>query len=203
MRHLAILIPLAAGAIALAAGAAAQTGRTAGVYATFETSEGVIVARLYDKETPDTVRTFIGLAQGNIQWYDTTAKKFVKRPLYRDMIFHRVVPRDAIQAGDPTAVGNAPCGIKQRDEFLPGLRFDRSGRLALANSGEPDSGGCQFFITANVAPQWNGKYTIFGQVVEGLDVVAKISRVPVRGDKPVTPVKLIAVTIERVMPAKR
>ena len=79
-----------------------------------------------------------------------------------------------------------------RDEFLPGLRFDRSGRLAMANSGKPDSGGCQFFITANVAPQWNGKYTIFGQVVEGLDVVTKISRVPVRGDKPVTPVKLIA-----------
>jgi len=196
MRHLAIFM-------ALAAAAAGQAPRPAGIYAVFETSEGTIVARLYDKDTPNTVRAFVGLAEGTLPWYDTAVKKLVKRPFYRDMIFHRVVPRDAIQAGDPTGEGNQPCGIKQRDEFLPGLRFDRAGRLALANSGDPDSGGCQFFITANVAPQWNGKYTIFGQVVEGQDVVAKISRVPLRGDKPVTPVKLIAVTIERVMPAKR
>lgn len=183
--------------------AGAQTARPAGLYATFETSEGTIVARLYEKETPDTVRAFVGLAQGTLPWYDTTVKKFVKRPFYRNMIFHRVVPRDAIQAGDPTGAGNQPCGVKLRDEFLPGIRFDRSGRLAIANSGNPDSGGCQFFITANVAPVWNGKYTIFGQVVEGEAVVAKISRMPVRDEKPVTPVKLIAVTIARVMPEKR
>jgi peptidyl-prolyl cis-trans isomerase A (cyclophilin A) len=196
MRHLAILI-------AVAACAAGETARRPGLYATFETSEGTIVARLYDKETPNTVRTFASLAQGTMPWYDTTVKKFVKRPFYRDMTFHRVVPRDVIQSGDPTGQGNQPCGIKQRDEFLPGLRFDRPGRLAIANSGDPDSGGCQFFITANVASQWNGKYTIFGEVVEGQDVVTKISRAPVRGDKPVTPVKLISVTIARLTSEKR
>ncbi len=183
--------------------AAAQPARPTGLYATFETSEGTIVARLYEKETPTTVRTFVGLAEGRVQWFDTVEKKFVKRPFYRDMIFHRVVPRDAIQAGDPTGEGNRPCGIKLRDEFLPGLRFDRSGRLAVANGGEPDTGGCQFFITANVAPQWNGKYTIFGQVVEGMDAVNKISRVPLRGEKPITPVKLVRVTIERVESANK
>jgi len=88
--------------------------------------------------------------------------------------------------------------VKISDEYLPGLRFDRAGKLAMANTGQPDSGGCQFFITNNVAPTWNGKYTIFGQVVEGQDVVDKISRVPTRDEKPVTPVKLISVAIERV-----
>src|SRR3954464_10758710 len=187
----------------IAAACAAQAPRPAGLYATFQTSEGTIVARLFEKETPDTVRSFVGLAQGTTPWYDTTTRKFVKRPFYHDMVFHRVVPRDAIQAGDPTGVGNAPCGVKLRDEFLPGLRFDRSGRLAVANSGQPDSGGCQFFITSNVAPVWNGKSTIFGQVVEGQAVVDKIARVPVRDEKPLTPVKLISVTIERIKPEKR
>ena len=73
----------------------------------------------------------------------------------------------------------------------------------MANSGNPDSGGCQFFVTANVEAQWNGKYTIFGQMVEGIDVVEKISRVRVRDEKPVTPVKLIGVTIQRITPLKR
>jgi cyclophilin family peptidyl-prolyl cis-trans isomerase len=196
MKSLALLI-------AAAACAAGQPARQPGLYATFETSEGAIVARLYEKEVPNTVRTFVGLAEGRIQWFDSTTKQFVKRPFYQNMIFHRVVPRDAIQAGDPTGMGNQPCGIRLRDEFLPGLRFDRSGRLAVANGGEPDTGGCQFFITANVAPQWNGKYTIFGDVVEGQDVVSKISRVPVREEKPITPVKLIRVTIERIEKAKK
>jgi len=182
----------------LAACAAAQTPRPPGVYALFETSEGAFAARLFEKETPMAVRTFIGLAEGTIAWYDPAVKKLVKRPLYQDITFHRIVPRDAIQAGDPTGLGAHNCGIHLRDEFLPGLRFDRPGRLAIANSGQPDSGGCQFFITANIATTWTGKYTIFGQVVEGQDVVHKISRVPVRDEKPVTPVKLIRVSIERV-----
>jgi peptidyl-prolyl cis-trans isomerase A (cyclophilin A) len=183
---------------AVAACAAAQTPRPPGVYAIFETSEGTIVARLYEKETPAAVANFIGLAQGTTAWYDPAVKKLVKRPLYRDITFHRVVPHEAIQAGDPTGLGTHNCGIRLRDEFLPGLRFDRPGRLAVANSGQPDSGGCQFFLTANIEILWNGKYTIFGQVVEGQDVVQKISRVPVRDEKPVTPVKLIGVSIERV-----
>ena len=74
----------------------------------------------------------------------------MKRPLYQNITFHRVVPHDMIQAGDPTGLGTHNCGFTIRDEFLPGLRFDRAGRLAMANTGNPDSGGCQFFITSNV-----------------------------------------------------
>jgi cyclophilin family peptidyl-prolyl cis-trans isomerase len=84
-----------------------------------------------------------------------------------------------------------------------GMRFDHSGRLAVANTGAPDSGACQFFITADLVPEWNDKYTIFGQVVRGLDVVEAISRAPLHGDKPVNPAKLLNVTIFRVMPKGR
>jgi cyclophilin family peptidyl-prolyl cis-trans isomerase len=105
-----------------------------------------------------------------------------------------------IQSGDPTGTGSFNCGFTIPDEFLPGLRFDRTGKLAMANTGGPNSGGCQFFITSNAMPMWDGKYTIFGVVVAGQDVVSRINHAPVRGDKPVDPVKLIGVTIERVGP---
>ena len=114
-----------------------------------------------------------------------------------------MIPHDVIQAGDPTGLGTHNCGVTIRDEYLPGLRFDRAGRLAMANTGNPDSGGCQFFFTANVETPWNGKYVIFGQVVEGQDVVEKIARAPVRNEKPITPVKLLSVEIERIKPVKR
>src|SRR5436309_1055328 len=142
MKHLAIILLLAAAALA-------QTPRPAGLYAVFDTSEGSFTARLYEKETPGTVQNFVGLAQGTVAWRDPQTRKMVKRPLYQNITFHRIVPHDAIQAGDPTGVGNHNCGFTIGDEFLPGLRFDRGGRLAMANSGNPDSGGCQFFITAN------------------------------------------------------
>lgn len=195
MKHLVVIFALAMSALA-------QTPRPPGLYAIFQTSEGTFTARLYEKETPGTVQTFVGLAQGTIAWLDPETHKKVKRPLYQNITFHRVVPHDIIQAGDPTGLGTHNCGFTIRDEFLPGLRFDRSGRLAMANTGQPDSGGCQFFITSNVASQWNGKYTIFGQVVEGQNVVDKIASVRVRDEKPVTPVKLIGVTIERVKSVK-
>jgi cyclophilin family peptidyl-prolyl cis-trans isomerase len=191
---------------ALAACAAAQpkpTTRQPGLYAIFQTSEGEFTALLYEKETPGAVQTFVGLALGSIAWLDPETHKPVKRPLYRNITFHRVVPHDVIQAGDPTGIGNYNCGFTIRDEFLPGLRFDRSGRLAMANTGNPDSSGCQFFITSNVAPQWNGKYTIFGQVVEGQKVVDKIASVRVKDEKPLARVSLIGVRIERVRPVKR
>jgi cyclophilin family peptidyl-prolyl cis-trans isomerase len=189
--------------LATVACAAAQSSRPPGLYATFHTSEGNIVARLYDKETPNTVATFVGLAQGTIAWRDPKERKVVKRPLYNNITFHRVIPHEVIQSGDPTGLGTHNCGVTIRDEYLPGLRFDRAGRLAMANSGSPDSGGCQFFFTANVETPWNGKYVIFGQVVEGQDVVEKISRAPVHNEKPVTPARLVSVDIERIKPVKR
>jgi len=195
MKQLALILSVSAFALA-------QTPRPPGLYVIFQTSEGIFTARLFEKETPGTVQTFIGLAQGTIAWLDPETHKKVKRPLYQNITFHRVVPHDIIQAGDPTGLGTHNCGFTIRDEFLPGLRFDRSGRLAMANTGSPDSGGCQFFITSNVASQWNGKYTIFGQVVDGQNVVDRIASVRVHEERPVTPVKLISVTIERVKSVK-
>lgn len=172
-----------------------------GLYAIFNTSGGVITARLYEKDVPAAVRNFVGLAQGTKAWRDPRTKALVKRPLYQNIPFFRVLRDEAIQAGDPTGTNTHECGVRIPDEFRPGLRFDRAGKLAVANTGQPDSGGCQFFITAGPAPQWNDQYTIFGDVVSGLDVVEKIAHAPTHGDKPVNPVNLIGVTIERTGPA--
>ena len=164
---------------------------------------GNFTARLYEKDTPIAVRTFVALAQGRQETLSPTTHKVVKVPFYDDITFHRVVRGEMIQSGDPTGTGKHNCGFTIGDEFMPGLRFDAGGKLAMANTGEPDSGGCQFFVTVGPMSIWNGKYTIFGTVVEGQDVVAAINRVRVQGDKPVDPVKLITVTVERVGPAPR
>lgn len=171
-----------------------------GLYAVFNTSMGKITARLYEKDTPVTVANFVALAQGVKATLDPKTNTMVKRRLYDNITFHRVVRGEMIQSGDPTGTGAHNCGFRIRDEFLPGLRFDSAGKLAMANTGDPDSGGCQFFITFSPMRSWDGKYTIFGIVVEGQDVVAAINRAPAHGDKPVTPVKLTSVTIERVGP---
>jgi peptidyl-prolyl cis-trans isomerase A (cyclophilin A) len=161
---------------------------------------GDITARLFEKDTPKTVENFVALAQGTKATRSPKTGALVKRPLYDNITFHRVVPGEMIQSGDPTGTGAHNCGFTIPDEFLPGLRFDSSGKLAMANTGQPDSGGCQFFITEGPMSTWNGKYTIFGAVVEGQSVVAKINHAAVRGDRPVDPVKLIGVSIERIGP---
>jgi peptidyl-prolyl cis-trans isomerase A (cyclophilin A) len=184
----------------LAAACLSAQQRPNGLYATFNTSMGTITARLYEKETPATVENFVALAQGTKATRTPKTGTLVKRPLYDNITFHRVVPGEMIQSGDPTGTGAHNCGFRIPDEFLPGLRFDGAGKLAMANAGDPDSGGCQFFITVGPMRPWDGKYTIFGLVVEGLDVVSKINHAPVRGDRPVDPVKLISVTIDRIGP---
>jgi peptidyl-prolyl cis-trans isomerase A (cyclophilin A) len=174
-----------------------------GLYATFNTSQGTIVAALYEKYAPESVRSFVGLAQGTKAWRDPKTNAMVKRPMFDNLTFHRVLHGKMIQSGDPTGTSAHNCGFTIRDEFLIGLQFDRPGRLAVANSGAPDSGACQFFITADLAPEWNQKYTIFGQVVKGQDVVDAISKAPLRGDKPVDPVQLTSVKIERVEKSRK
>ena len=166
----------------------------------FHTSKGVITAKLYEKDTPIAVRTFVALAQGTKTTRDAKTGKLVYRPLYDNITFHRVVRDEMIQAGDPTGTGAHDCGFTIPDEILPGLRFDIAGKLAMANTGAPDSGGCQFFITVNAIQAWTGKYTIFGIVVQGLEVASAINHAPLHGDRPIDPVRLISVTIERVGP---
>jgi peptidyl-prolyl cis-trans isomerase A (cyclophilin A) len=184
----------------LAAGCVSAQPQPNGLYAVFHTSMGNITARLYEKDTPMTVENFVALAQGTKATRHPKTGAMVKVPLYDNITFHRVVAGEMIQSGDPTGTGRHNCGFTIRDEFLPGLRFDSAGKLAMANTGDPDSGGCQFFITYGPMRVWDGKYTIFGVVVEGQDVVSKINRAPAQGDKPVEPVKLNGVSIERIGP---
>ena len=184
----------------LLAGSVSAQQRPNGLYAILNTSSGMITARLYEKDTPVTVENFVALAEGTKPTLDPKTGKMVKRPLYDNITFHRVVRGEMIQAGDPTGTGSHNCGFRIPDEILPGLRFDGSGRLAMANAGSQDSGGCQFFITVSPMHVWDGKYAIFGAVVEGQDVVLKINRAPLQADRPVDPVRLISVRIERVGP---
>ena len=169
-----------------------------GLYARIVTSRGTITAQLFEKEAPKTVQNFIGLSRGTEGWLDPKTKKPTKAPLYQNLIFHRVIPNFMIQTGDPTETGAHNCGFTIPDEFVANLKFDRPGRLAMANAG-PGTAACQFFITEDKYPAGNGKYTIFGQVVEGQELIAKISHV-VRdpNDKPNLPTKLLKITFLRM-----
>jgi peptidyl-prolyl cis-trans isomerase A (cyclophilin A) len=179
---------------------AQTTGLPTGLYAIFTTSKGVITAKLQEKYTPVAVQNFVGLAQGTKAWRDPKTNAMVKRRMYDNITFHRIIRDEMIQSGDPTGTSSHNCGITIHDEFLPGLTFSRPGRLAVANTGAPDSGACQFFITTAAVPQWDNKYTIFGDVVAGMDVVLAINHGQLRGDKPDDPVALNSVRIERVGP---
>jgi cyclophilin family peptidyl-prolyl cis-trans isomerase len=159
----------------------------------------MIRAELYEKYTPVAVATFVGLAQGTKPWLDPKTRTFVRRPFYNGLTFHRVIREEMIQTGDPTGTSAHNCGFTIRDEILPGLMFDRPGRLAIANSGHADSGACQFFITDQAVPRWNNADTLFGQVVEGMDVVHAINRKPLLGDKPAEPVTIRSITFQRVL----
>ncbi|MBI4369538.1 MAG: peptidylprolyl isomerase [Elusimicrobia bacterium] len=171
-----------------------------GTYAVFQTSQGVIIVKLYDDKAPKTVANFIGLAEGAKEWIKDD--KPMKGRFYNGLTFHRVIPDFMIQGGDPLGNGTGGPGYKFEDEFDPTETFDRPGRLAMANAG-PNTNGSQFFITLKETPWLNNRHTIFGQVVQGQDVVNKIANVP-RGDndRPMEPVVIKKVTIERVAPAK-
>jgi peptidyl-prolyl cis-trans isomerase A (cyclophilin A) len=171
-----------------------------GLYARINTSAGLITAKLFEKETPNTVRNFVGLARGTHSWLDPKTRKLVSRPLYQNLIFHRVIPNFMIQTGDPTETGAHNCGFNLADEIAPEFKFDQPGRLAMANTGTRNSGACQFFITEEPFTEGNGKYTIFGQVVEGQELVVKIAHV-IRDDKdkPRIPTKLIDITFVRIV----
>lgn len=175
--------------------------RENGLYAVMTTTEGVITLQLFEKETPITVRNFTGLVRGTREFRDPKTGQMVKRPFFTGITFHRVIPGFMIQAGDPTASGRYSAGYTIPDEFVPTLKFDVPGRLAMANIGEPHTGSTQFFITDGTPQHLNGHHTIFGQVVEGQDVVHKIAAVPRdSNDKPKTPIKILSVKLERVGP---
>ena len=170
--------------------------RTPGTYAVFNTSEGIIVAKLFEKDAPETVANFIGLAEGSKKW-ESRSKKGDK--LYDGTVFHRVIPEFMIQGGDPEGTGMGGPGYKFADETKGSPHgFQEKGKLAMANAG-PNTNGSQFFITVAPTAWLTGRHTIFGEVVEGYDVAEKISKMPRDGqDRPKKQVTVESVTIERV-----
>ena len=168
------------------------------LYATLKTNMGVIVVRLFDDKAPKTVENFVGLATGTKEWTDPKTGEKVKRPLYNGTIFHRVIPGFMIQGGDPLGRGTGGPGYRFADEFHPDLRHTKAGILSMANSG-PNTNGSQFFITTVPTPWLDNKHTIFGQVIEGQEVVDAIEAVKKDGrDKPLTPVAIEKLEIKRV-----
>ena len=166
--------------------------------ATLRTNAGTIVIRLFPDQAPKTVRNFVELAEGKREWKDPRTRKASTARLYDGTIFHRVIPNFMIQGGDPLGTGTGGPGYKFPDEFHPDLAFDRPYLLAMANSG-PGTNGSQFFITNVPTPWLNRKHTIFGEVIDGSEVVDEISMVESgRNDRPVKDVVLESVVIERV-----
>jgi peptidyl-prolyl cis-trans isomerase A (cyclophilin A) len=156
-------------------------------YAVFDTTEGRFKAKLFETEAPKTVKNFVELADGT-----KTGK-----PFYDGIIFHRVIPNFMIQGGCPEGSGRGGPGYKFADEFHPSLKHSKAGFLSMANAG-PNTNGSQFFVTVAPTPHLDNRHAIFGEVVEGYDVVEKISKVPRNSqDRPNKEVKINSVKIEK------
>jgi peptidyl-prolyl cis-trans isomerase A (cyclophilin A) len=163
--------------------------------ATLHTNQGNIVIRLFPDHAPKTVRNFVELAEGGRQWTDPRTGRESTDKLYDGTIFHRVIPDFMIQGGDPLGSGRGGPGYQFADEIHPDLRFDRAHLLAMANAG-PGTNGSQFFITVGPTPWLNGRHTIFGEVIEGADVVDRISMLKTGSqDRPAEDVVIESVTI--------
>ena len=173
--------------------------RENGLYTTVYTTLGNVTAKLYEKESPITVKNFMDLALGRKEWTDPKTSMRVKRPLYPGTIFHRVIPGFMVQGGDPTGTGMGGTDTIP-EEFDPSVSFDTPGKFGMAKAG-PGTGSCQFFITEVPTPHLNGLHTVFAQVVEGQDVVEKIARLPRdENNRPNTPPKILKITFLRVGP---
>lgn len=159
---------------------AGNTGETMGTKIKIETTMGTMTVRLYDDKVPLTAENF---------------KKLAAKGFYDGVIFHRIIKDFMVQGGDPTGTGRGGPGYTIKDEFHPSLKHTKKGLLSMANAG-PNTGGSQFFITLVPTPWLDGKHAIFGEVVEGLDVLDKIGKVETgENDEPVTAVVIKKMTI--------
>ncbi len=167
----------------------------ADVRATFETTLGTFVCKLYADQAPVTVGNFVGLATGETPWTDPRTGAKMQGPLYDGTVFHRVIKDFMIQGGDPLGRGTGGPGYRFGDEIVRELRHDRPGILSMANAG-PNTNGSQFFVTEVPTPWLDGKHTVFGAVVDGMDIVKKICACPkAPGDRPDPPIVLQRVVI--------
>ncbi len=177
--------------------------KVAELRAVLRTSVGDITIRLDRAKAARTANYFLALARGEIDFTDIKTSKQVKRPFYNGLIFHRVVKNTLIQTGDPFGNGRGGSGTTNPDENTPSMKFDRPGLVAMAPMREgvgttlaKNSSSSQFFITLREMPEWNGQFTIFGEVEDGMDVVQKIANVKVGPtERPIKRIYLVAVEI--------
>ncbi|MFB9879516.1 peptidylprolyl isomerase [Planobispora siamensis] len=172
------------------------------MFATLKTNRGSVKLELFPNHAPKTVRNFVELAEGTREWTHPETGQKTTDKLYDGTVFHRVIAGFMIQGGDPLGQGIGGPGYKFDDEISPDLYFNRPYLLAMANAGIQmgrGTNGSQFFITVVPTPHLNGRHTIFGEVVEGQEVVDAIAKTETDGrDRPVEPVVLESVTIDRV-----
>ena len=165
--------------------------------AIFETNKGNFTVQLFQDQAPKTVENFVGLAEGTKEFTDPKTKEKTKRPFYDGLVFHRIIKDFMIQGGCPQGTGTGGPGYRFEDEFHPELKHNKPGLLSMANAG-PGTNGSQFFITVVPTPWLDNRHTIFGEVIEGYDVVDAISKVKVSpGDRPVEPVMIKHIKIEQ------
>ena len=167
------------------------------LYAILQTSMGDVTVQLFPNHAPKTVENFVGLADGTREWRDPRSGQPQNTPLYDGTVFHRVISGFMIQGGDPLGNGRGGPGYQFKDEIHPELAFTKPYLLAMANAG-PGTNGSQFFITVAPTPWLTGKHTIFGEVVDGADVVDAIATVPTdRSDRPQPDVEIRSIKVER------
>jgi len=166
------------------------------LYAIFKTNMGTFVCQLFEDKAPKTVENFAGLAEGTKEYTDKNGNK-TKGKFYDGLTFHRVIDGFMIQGGCPLGTGTGSPGYRFADEFHKDLRHSKPGMLSMANSG-PNTNGSQFFVTVSPTPHLDNRHSIFGEVVDGMDIVYKIAKCPKGpGDRPNPPVVMESVKIVR------
>lgn len=160
------------------------------------TSMGVIEVSLFSAQVPKTVGNFVGLSEGTIPWTRRDGSSG-EGPLYKHVVFHRIIKSFMIQGGDPDGNGTGGPGYRFDDEFAPTLKHHKAGILSMANAG-PGTNGSQFFITTVPTPHLDNKHSVFGEVTAGLDILKKIEGAPTGSqDRPIEPIYLERVEIVR------
>jgi peptidyl-prolyl cis-trans isomerase A (cyclophilin A) len=171
--------------------------------ATLHTNYGDIVVNLYGNHAPKTVKNFVGLATGEIEWTHPTSGETTKNKLYDGVVFHRIIPGFMIQGGDPLGTGTGGPGFRFDDEINPELDFTKPYILAMANAGIQGgrgTNGSQFFITVGPTTWLQGKHTIFGEVADDASraIVDKLAALPTDGrDRPLDDVVIESVSVEQ------
>jgi peptidyl-prolyl cis-trans isomerase A (cyclophilin A) len=172
---------------------------TNGLYAAVATTKGTFYCYLRYDLTPRTVANFVGLVTGTKDWLDYSKGTVVKQPFYPGLTFHRVVKGFVIQGGSPNGQGTDDPGYRFRNEIVSTLKHDKPGVLAMANAGNTNSNGSQFYVTVSPQPSLDGGYTVFGQVVEGMNIVSNINAVATDANShPLVPVLITNLTILKI-----